>query len=485
MLKPLLSQYDYLKEKTSGAGKYRSGKYRSGKQRRTAAPRMTKDTVDFFKTQPNLEKSRRIYTVSEISQDIKLILENAFGQVWVEGEISNFRAHTSGHFYFTLKDNLGILPAAMFNWANRDVKFKIENGLKVICFGKISIYGPHGQYQIIVEKIEPQGIGSLQLALEQLKKKLQKEGLFCAEHKRPIPYLPSKIGIVTSLSGAAIKDILKVLDRRFSDIHIIISPCQVQGETAKEEIAQAIKDLNLLNESFAFNQKIEVMIVGRGGGSIENLWAFNEEMVARAMYNSRIPIISAVGHERDWSIADLVADLRAATPSVAAELIIPKKQDLEERLDDLTQRLNKALRDHALDFQETTDDLIYRLNLAMQYRLELSTSHYSAASKKLILLNPVALIVQYKRRLTELTRHIYARITGFVKLQESEFKGIVEKLSSLSPLNILSRGYSITFKVPENEIIKDAELIKIGDSIKSRLCKGEVLSQVKEINKNN
>lgn len=418
---------------------------------------------DLFTQPANLKEGRRIWTVSEITQDIKLILENTFGEVWVEGEVSNFKAHQpSGHFYFTLKDNAAILPAAMFSRANKEVKFKIENGLKVICFGKISIYEPHGQYQIIVEKIEPKGIGSLQLALEQLKQKLAKEGMFDPEHKRPIPYLPSRIGVVTSLSGAAIKDILKVIDRRFSDIHIVISPAKVQGEGAKEEIVSAIKDLNRLNQGLPSHQRIEVMIVGRGGGSMEDLWAFNEEMVCWAIYNSGIPVISAVGHEQDWTLADAVADKRAPTPSVAAELVTPKKEDLQEALDGLT----------------------YRLCLNMEHRLELSTSYFNTVNKKLTLLNPRLRIIQYQQRTQDLGRQIYVCIEHFLKLKQSKFRGVVEKLSSLSPLNILARGYSITFSVPQGQILKDTKLIKVGDTLKTRLHRGQVLSQVREVSKN-
>lgn len=445
---------------------------------------MSEIIADFFKQAENLSKPKHIYAVSEITQDIKLILENTFGEVWVEGEVSNFKAHTSGHFYFTLKDDTAILPAAMFGRANREVKFKIENGLKVICFGKISVYGPRGQYQIIVEKIEPKGIGGLQLALEQLKKKLEKEGLFSAEHKRPMPYLPSRIGVVTSLSGAAIKDILKILDRRFSDIHIIISPAQVQGEGAKEEIVQAIKDLNSLNEQLPSDQRIEVMIVGRGGGSIEDLWAFNEEVVARAIYNSRIPVISAVGHERDWTIADLVADLRAPTPSVAAELVIPKKEDLREKLSVLTTSLKRSFSDIAGSFQETTDDLVHRLILNMKHILELSRGQLNAVAKKLALLNPIVLIHKYREKIDSLAKQIYVRLDHYLKLRQSEFNGLIEKLSSLSPLNILSRGYSIAFKMPEAKIVKDVKFIKVGDTIKTKLYKGQIVSQVKGVEEN-
>ena len=435
----------------------------------------------FAGQQVDLKKPQRIYTVSEVTQNIKVILESAIGEVWVEGEVSNFGAHTSGHFYFTLKDDTNILPAAMFARANRELKFKIENGLKAICFGKVSAYGPRGQYQIIVEKIEPKGVGSLQLALEQLKIKLEKEGLFSAEHKRPIPYLPARIGIVTSLQGAAIKDILKVLDRRFSDARIIINPAQVQGEGAKEEIAQAIKDFNLLNESLPQKEKIEVMIVGRGGGSIEDLWAFNEEIVARAIYNSRIPVISAVGHERDWTIADLVADLRAPTPSVAAELVLPKKEDLKEEFADLSERLACAFADIALNFEGKISDFGRRLALSMQNVFKLSISELGSLQKKLGLLNPVILIQQHKTKILDLARQIYIRMQHFAQLRQGEFSACAEKLSSLSPLNILGRGYSITFRMPEGAVIKDAKNLRAGDTIKSKLYKGEVVSKVMEV----
>ena len=407
---------------------------------------------------PEAKLDRHIYTVTQITQEIKLILENTFGEIWVEGEVSNFGSK-DGHFYFTLKDNIAILPAVMFARANREIKFKIENGLKVICFGKISAYGPHGKYQIIAEKIEPKGIGSLQLALEQLKQKLEKEGLFRQEHKRPIPYLPSKIGVVTSLSGAAIRDILKVLDRRFSGTDIVIRPAQVQGDAAKDEIACAIKDLNRFNEGLPREEQIEVMIVGRGGGSIEDLWAFNEEVVARAIYNSEIPIVSAVGHERDWTVADLVADLRAATPSVAAELVIPKKEDLRGSLSGLSEDLQ----------------------LSMHNLLKLSASGLDALRKKLALLNPAVLLEQHKTKIHDLARQAYIRMLHFTQLRKLEFNTAAQKLSSLSPLNILGRGYSITFKMPQAIIVKDTKFIQAGDTLKTKLAEGEVFSKVMEV----
>jgi exodeoxyribonuclease VII large subunit len=430
---------------------------------------------------PEKKTDKQIYTVSQITQDIKVILESAFQGVWVEGEISNFRPHPSGNFYFSLKDETAVLSAAMYSWANKEVKFKLEDGLKVVCFGKINVYPPHGKYQLITERIEPKGLGSLQLALEQLKKKLEKEGLFSTEHKRLIPYLPSRIGIVTSPSGAAIKDILKVLDRRFSDVHIIISPAQVQGEGAKDEIASAIKDLNKLNDTLPLRERIEVMIVGRGGGSIEDLWAFNEEIVARAIYNSRIPVISAVGHERDWTIADLVADLRAPTPSAAAEMVIPRKEDLEDKLRELSSSLYKVLLDTTLVAQQTLDDLKHRLNLGAGNLLKLSAQELEAIGKKLSLLNPVLRIEQDKLKLYDLARQIEVRLRHLLKLKEAGFSGIAAKLSTLSPLNILGRGYSITFKFPEGSIISEAGSLNRGDSIKTKLHKGEVISQVMEV----
>ena len=443
---------------------------------------MSKNISDLFKMQANTTKQRHIYNVSELTQDIKLILENTFGEVWVEGEVSGLNKHfSSGTVFFNLKDNTGLLKCVMFSSFASSVKFEIKDGMKLICFGRVSVYEKEGKYQLYVREIEPKGTGSLQLALEQLKQRLEKEGLFSPAHKRPIPYLPSRIGVVTSLSGAAIKDILKVLEVRFKDIHIIINPVRVQGEQAKQEIAQGIKDFNYFNQQVPVEERIEVMILGRGGGSIEDLWAFNEEIVARAIYNSKIPIISAVGHQRDVTIADLVADLRAPTPSVAAELVIPKKEDLKGKLDDLTTRLQRAFLDINLRFQETMDDWVYRLGLSMEHILELSLSEFDAARKKLMLLNPVVLIPKHKERITDLTRQIFVRLSHLIKLKQSEFNTAIEKLSSLSPLNILSRGYSITFKMPQDKIIKDASSMKEGDMIKTRLHKGEILSQIKEV----
>jgi exodeoxyribonuclease VII large subunit len=425
---------------------------------------------------------RHVYTVSEITSNIKALMQSAFsGSVWVEGEISNFNKHSSGHFYFSLKDAQAVLAAAMFRGANREVRFKIEDGLKVLCLGRIDCYVPRSQYQIIVERIEPKGLGSLQLALEQLKAKLEKQGYFEPERKRAIPYLPSRIGVVTSLSGAAIKDILKVLERRFRDTHIIINPAQVQGEGACEEIADAIRELNAFNETLPREKRIEVMIVGRGGGSIEDLWAFNEEVVASAIYRSQIPVISAVGHERDVTLSDLVADVRAATPSVAAELVIPRKEDLKERLRDLSQSLKATFLESLARGQETVEEVLYRLHLSMQNALKVAASEYENARKKLGLLSPGIALEQAKARIADLTRQFQVRLQHFLELKSADFNKAIEKLSNLSPLNILARGYSITFRMPQETIVKDASLLKPGESLRTRVHRGEVVSRITEV----
>jgi len=442
---------------------------------------MPKEMPDLFAKNVSLKETRHIYTVSELTQNIKLVLENTFAQVWVEGEVSGIGRIQTGTTFLSLKDSNSLLKCVIFPSNLNAVKFEIKDGLKVICFGRVSVYEKTGQYQLYIEKIEPKGIGSLQLALEQLKEKLEKEGLFAVEHKKPMPYLPSRIGVVTSLTGAAIKDILKVLDRRFKDVNIIINPVRVQGEGAKEDIARAIQDFNRLNQQVGRQAQIDVLIVGRGGGSIEDLWAFNEEIVARAIYNSRIPIISAVGHERDWTIADLVADLRAPTPSVAAELVIPQREDLSRELDSFIGGLRKGLQDLVLSLDETMDDLVHRLSLNLGHIWELNRNQCLSATKKLTLLNPAALIPQYKTRMLDLAKQIYVRMDHLFKLRNSQFIGLIEKLSSLNPLNILARGYSVTFKMPEGKIIKEAKSIITGDIIKTRVYKGDILSKVTEV----
>lgn len=397
-------------------------------------------------------KEKHIYTVSELTKYLRQILENSFPGVWVEGEISNFTYHTSGHMYFSLKDAGSIVPCAMFKRSNERLKFKLKDGLKVIAFGKISVYEPRGSYQLIIEEMEPKGIGALQLQFQQLKEKLQKEGFFDPAHKVPIPNLPTRIGIVTSPTGAAIRDILNIARRRFSNIEIIIYPVRVQGEGSKDEIAAAIRDFNKLNN-------IDVMIVGRGGGSLEDLWAFNEEVVARAIYDSKIPVISAVGHEIDFTISDFVADLRAPTPSAAAELVIPRKEDLVNSIETHTLRLKNAL-----------------VNI-----LDTMTQRLSRLRESYALKQPLKMVEQYEQMIDDLRKDMAIRIGHLVKMRGEGFNLLTQKLEALSPLSILNRGYSVTKKMPEGSIIKDASLLKRGDLIETEFGKGKVRSRVEEI----
>src|SRR5512145_1418309 len=279
---------------------------------------------------------RIVLTVSALSQQLAAVMEERFPAVWVEGEISNFKVYGSGHAYFTLKDDGAQLRCVLFRNRARRIRFEPRDGLHVLAFGAVEVYPQRGEYSLVVELLEPRGLGALQLAFEQLKQRLQAEGLFDAARKRPLPRFPRKIGVVTSPSGAALRDILRVIGRRFGEIHIVVAPARVQGEGAAAEIAQGVRELNALGD-------VDVIIVGRGGGSMEDLWAFNDEMLARTIIASKIPVISAVGHEVDFTIADFVAEVRAATPSNAAELVVKEKRAVVESLADLDGRLRRGM----------------------------------------------------------------------------------------------------------------------------------------------
>jgi len=411
---------------------------------------MSKDTADLFASQASQKKDKHVYTVSQVTQDIKVILENTFGEVWIEGEVSNFKAYPSGHFYFTLKDEGAVLATAMFKNANKDVKFKIEDGLKVICFGRIEVYAPRGQYQLIVEKIEPKGIGAQQLAFEQLKDKLFKEGLFDQKHKKELPLMPFSIGIVTSSAGAAVRDILQILKKGSPCADVIIRPVRVQGEHAGREIAEAVQDFNQFKQ-------VDVIIICRGGGSTEDLWSFNEEIVARAIYNSQIPTISAVGHQINISISDLVADVFVETPSAAAKVIVDKKNALLARLDGYRYELSSAISDilHSL-----------RNNLA---------------ALKGMLKSPLDRLLEKEQLLDELNSSLNSHMKHALDMAAEKFHSLIERLEALSPLAVLSRGYSLSNLMPEGKIIKDASELKPKDLIKTILAKGSFLSSVKEV----
>ncbi|MBL7157522.1 MAG: exodeoxyribonuclease VII large subunit [Candidatus Omnitrophica bacterium] len=399
-------------------------------------------------------EEKHVYTVSELTRNIRVILERNFGTVWIEGEISNFTKHQSGHMYFSIRDAESVLSCVFFRRVNANLKFEIKNGMHVLCFGKISVYDKRGQYQLYVEKIEPKGAGALQIAFEQLKEKLRKEGLFEKSRKKPIPYLPQRIGVITSPTGAAIRDILNVTKRRFSNVEVILNPVRVQGDLAKEEIVEAIDLFNIL-------RNVDVIILGRGGGSLEDLWPFNEEVVARAVYRSEIPIISAVGHEVDWTMSDFVSDFRAPTPSAAAELVIPKKEDLVRALG---------------EFKE-------RMKISLISRMDFLNERLNTLKNRYVLREPLNIITQYEQEIDDLMEGLRLKAGFVVKLRKESLNTLAGKLDVLSPLGILKRGYSITMMKKDNKIIKDANVLKKQDRIKTKLSKGEVISKIEEINK--
>jgi len=396
-------------------------------------------------------ENKHIYTVSQVTQEIGAIFENTFGNgVWVEGEVSNFKAATSGHFYFSLKDSASVLAAAMFSRANRELKFKLQDGIKVICFGKIDVYGPRGQYQMIVEKMEPKGIGARTLAFEQLKEKLLKEGLFDAPHKRELPFMPFRVGIVTSSAGAALRDILGILKKGASCVDVVIRSSAVQGEGAAVEIALGIEELNQFN-------KVDLIIISRGGGSTEDLWSFNEEIVARAVYNSKIPTISAVGHQINTSLCDLVADVFVETPTAAAKIIADKRAALLAQIDSLKRESGFILLDTISALKNNLTGLAHALKSPLD-RLQ----------EKAQLLDDLSLGLSHNmRQLISITRERYS--------------SLINRLQALSPLAVLSRGYSLSMLMADDSVIKNAAQVKKGDRVKTILSDGGFISSVEEV----
>jgi len=393
------------------------------------------------------EKVEKFFTVSQITRKIRASLEHNFSNISILGEISNVRTPGSGHVYLTLKDKSSQLQAVVFRNIANKIKFELKDGMEVISFGSVTVYEPRGQYQLIINKIEPKGIGALQLAFQQLKEKLEKEGLFDQAHKKPIPFIPQKIGIVTSPTGAAIKDILNIIDRRFANVEILLYPVKVQGEGAAQEIAEAITELNALTD-------IDVIIAGRGGGSLEDLWAFNEEVVARSIYNSRIPVISAVGHEIDITIADLVADKRTLTPSEAGELVVPRKDLLLDMLEKLNTRLLQSLTG----------------------KLRLSKERLVRVANSYVMRQPFDRLRRWQQRLDEFAQRLNINITHALNTEREKLSGIAGKLESLSPLNVLKRGYTITTRLEDNKSLREAKGLNKGDKIKTNFSKGSVIS---------
>ena len=404
---------------------------------------------------------QKIYTVSELTRDIRSVLEGTFNDTWVEGEISNLTVSSAGHAYFSLKDEQGLLNCVLFKGSGQRVKFDIESGMSVLCSGKISVYDKRGQYQLYVNSMEPRGQGGLQLAFEQLKLKLKKEGLFDEDKKKPLPFLPARIGVVTSPTGAAVRDIVRVVRRRYAGMEITIRPVKVQGDGAAEEIADAIRELNEFNVEVAANSEdehpIDVMIIGRGGGSLEDLWAFNEEVVARAIFSSEIPVVSAVGHEIDYTISDFVADLRAATPSAAAELVMPRREDLDASLADERERMHLAVKRKMENLGQELDEL---------------KSSY-------VLRAPMNVFLRLEQQVDDLEKAATTCIRHKREIAVRELGTAAGKLQALSPLSVLERGYSITFK--GGKVVKGSEDLEKGDQLFTRLSKGQVTSRVEEV----
>jgi exodeoxyribonuclease VII large subunit len=421
-------------------------------------------------------KSDRIYTVSEITRLIRLELEGRFPVVWIEGEIANFTKAHSGHLYFTLKDEKSALSCVMWRSNAQRVPFELETGLQVICKGQISVYEPRGQYQLLVEGVEPKGKGALQLAFEQLKEKLKKEGLFDLDKKKKLPLLPKKLGVVTSPRGAAIIDIIRTLNRRFARLHILIYPVKVQGEGAANEIAEGIGYMGNLPD-------IDVIIVGRGGGSLEDLWAFNEEQVARAIFRCPVPIISAVGHEIDFTIADFVADIRASTPSAAAEMVIEKEQSFLERIGNLEKRIVHHLQYSVQEKRHEVFSLIHHhafqnfkvrlLNLG-QHVDDLETRSGN------VIRDMVYKIAETKTRAVLLNEMLWSSMNRTLQELHARWERLSVELHNLSPLNILKKGYALCWKDSIERLVQKIEEIDKGDEVTVSFYKGEFTAQVKE-----
>ncbi len=418
------------------------------------------------------EPARRTLTVSQLAQKIAGIFDDNFASgIWVEGELSDPKVYPSGHLWFDLKDAGASVKSVMWSLDVKRLKFQPEQGLQVVCFGKVEYYAPRGEVKFIVRSIEPKGIGALQLAFEQLTKRLQEEGLFSEERKRPLPLFPERIGLVTSPRGAAIDDMLKVLDRR---VEAVLFPTRVQGDGAAEAVARGIRELNEMGG-------LDLLIVGRGGGSLEDLWAFNEEQVARAIFRSELPVISAVGHEKDVTVSDLVADVRAATPTKAAEMVIFQRRACLDRL--------AAVLDNAAftqpeewiqEIQEQIEEIQEGLIEGLREPVLSAAHRLSLLHGDLLACSPQSVILQQVEKLHSLRGSLDTGMARSLEQIASRFTALTGRLNDLSPLKVLERGYSITFG-PDGKILKEVKTVKPGDLIQTTLHKGSVKSRVESI----
>jgi len=437
----------------------------------------------------------RVYTVSQLTEAIQGLLEERFDFVWVEGEISNFRAPVSGHYYMVVKDDTAQIRAVMFRLQARYLKFLPENGMKVIAQGRISVYAPRGEYQIALDYLEPVGVGALALAFEQVKQKLAEEGLFDPDIKKPLPFLPKKVVVITSPTGAAIHDFLKIIRKRFANIEILIVPVRVQGDQACDEIIAA---LDLVNRELT----ADAIVLTRGGGSLEDLWAFNQEALARAIRRSRIPVVSAVGHEIDLTISDLAADVRAPTPSAAAELLAAEKEDLIKRLNQAGTRLVSAMgltirrradelnhlknriqdpKKRLINLWMRLDELHGRLIRLTEQVIREKRAGFSSEMRALRLHSPVNRIRSREQQLGFQVEKLVRAIQR--KLRETEAKrSLMERrITDLSPLSVLKRGYSIALKLPEKQVLKAASSVGKGDQLQVLLGEGELECRVETV----
>jgi exodeoxyribonuclease VII large subunit len=436
---------------------------------------------------------RRVWKVRELVASVRTHVEREYSDAWVEGEISNFRAPDSGHLYFTLKDGDSQIRVVMFRSSARLLRFRPDDGLQVVVRGRVTIYEDRGELQISAEYIEPKGAGSLQLAFEQLKAKLEAEGLFAAERKKPIPTLPARIGIVTSPQGAALRDILNILQRRHRSVNVLIFPAQVQGDAASFEVAAGVRLFNQQNN-------VEVIIVARGGGSAEDLAPFNNEGLARTVAGSAIPVISAVGHETDFTIIDFVADLRAPTPSAAAELVIRSRQEIEDHAGALHDRLNRAMRYRLLmgrqaltelsqhsafarmmevirQRQQKLDDLTHRVELAERNLLEKFHRRWETVSAAVRHYDVRLVLNGMRKELDSRTTTLASVIRNVLLQHRVRSERLETALQSLSPVAILDRGYALVFD-SDGKLLKDADAVKIGDEISARVAHGQIHAAV-------
>jgi exodeoxyribonuclease VII large subunit len=443
----------------------------------------------------NLMPEKRVWTVSELTAKIRDLLAKNFTNISVQGEISNCREAQSGHIYFTLKDDRSQVRCVFFKQQQRGIKFRPEDGLQMTVRGSISVYEARGEYQIYVESLEPIGLGALQLAFEQLKKRLEAEGLFDPARKKPLPLLPSRIGIITSPRGAAVRDLVRILTRRFPNVHLTVYPVRVQGEEAAGEIVKALKYFNA-------KKIVDVLILARGGGSLEDLWAFNEEPVARAIAASEIPVISGIGHETDFTIADFVADVRASTPSAAAELVVQTRREFDKHIAELRETLAGLIRYRLLELsrrvhelsarrgfrrpldllrqqRQRADEMTSRLALGLRARLEQSRKRFTAAHLRIVKFDFRVKISAFRLRLEKRAADLGVRIERQLRARHERVEKLFLQLNERSPLKVLERGYAIATDA-HGIVLRDAAQVAIGDTVSLQLHRGKLSTEVKK-----